>query len=97
LPQSVFASGEFESVFGLTKMSGSTTPSQKIVWSAEFLYIMDKTTLGAADTDLVGYCLIIALLVDVNLAKRARSPVGGNVVLPNAACTPISSKAVSGR
>jgi hypothetical protein len=60
-------------------MRGSTAPKQKIVWSAEFLCITDKTTLGAADSDLVGYCLKIALLVDVNLAKRARSPDLGDV------------------
>ena len=78
MPQSAFASGAFDSVFGLTKIRGSTAPKQKIVWSAKFLCITDETTLGAADSDLVGYCLIIALLVDVNLAKRARSPDPGS-------------------
>jgi hypothetical protein len=94
LPQSVFASGAFDSVFGLTKIRGSTAPKQKIVWSAKLLCITDETTLGAADSDLVGYCLIIALPVDVDLAKRARSPVVGNLGMHLTSAYPVLNGAI---
>jgi hypothetical protein len=48
-------------ILGPMKIRGPTVPKQKIIWSTEFLCISDESTLGAADRDLVGYCLINAV------------------------------------